>query len=128
MLRVRKQEKDIARIIMSKNKKGQALVEFVILLPIIIMIIFIVIDLANVFYNRNKLESTADTVVEYVETNNPRISNYLKEENVRYYIKDISYNEEEITVVKKVTLVTPFSNLFFDSPYEIKTKRVMLNE
>ena len=113
---------------MSKNKKGQALVEFVILLPIIIMIIFIVIDLANVFYNRNKLESTADTVVEYVETNNPRISNYLKEENVRYYIKDISYNEEEITVVKKVTLVTPFSNLFFDSPYEIKTKRVMLNE
>ena len=44
--KVLKLEKVIA---LRKNNKGQALVEFVIILPIIIMILFIVIDFAFVF-------------------------------------------------------------------------------
>ena len=50
---------------LKRNNKGQALVEFVIILPIIIMILFVVIDFAFVFYNKNSLEGVMDNVSIY---------------------------------------------------------------
>ena len=51
------------------NKSGQALVEFVIILPIIMMIIFVIIDFSNVFYQKNHLESITNDIVTFKENN-----------------------------------------------------------
>ena len=64
MSREKKQEKDIVLNQKIKNK-GQALVEFVIILPIIMIIIFVIIDFSNVFYQKNNLESIMNSVVTY---------------------------------------------------------------
>lgn len=110
------------------NVKGQALVEFVLVLPVIMMILFVIIDLANVFYNKNKLETTTDTIIMYKKNNdNYRLNKYIKDEDVSYKITN-NNGEDIIEVKKDIVLSTPFSNLFFDNPYTIKAKRVIIDE
>ncbi len=121
--------KDIVLIQMKRNSKGQALVEFVIILPIILMILFIIIDFSNIFYQKNHLESTLNDVVEYKE--NGKSNSYIKDK-VNDSSISISYKKIDdsldIKITKKVNLITPFSSLFFDNPFVIKTERMILYE
>ena len=39
------------------NRKGQALVEFVLILPIFIMILFSIVDFGMIFNKKNELEN-----------------------------------------------------------------------
>ena len=39
------------------NKKGQALVEFIVILPVIIFIVMMIVDFMTIFSYKNKLES-----------------------------------------------------------------------
>lgn len=51
------------------NKRGQALVEFAILLPIFVFILFACIDFGKIFYIKNNLESRMDDIITaYQET------------------------------------------------------------
>lgn len=110
------------------NKKGQALVEFVIIIPIIMMIIFVIIDFSNVFYQKNNLENTTNDIVRFKE--NHKSDEYIKQ-NTDMDVK-VSYKKQgdnlKITVSKNVNLVTPFSDMFFKNPYKITTERVILYE
>ena len=121
--------KDIVLIQMKRNSKGQALVEFVIILPIILMILFIIIDFSNIFYQKNHLESILNDVVEYKE--NGKSNSYIKDK-VNDSSISISYKKIDdsldIKITKKVNLITPFSSLFFDNPFVIKTERMILYE
>ncbi len=113
---------------MKLSNKAQALVEFVIILPVIIMIIFIIIDFSNIFYQKNHLENVTKDIVTYKESgkSNEYVNqNIDKDINVLY-----SNNGDSLTikVEKKVKLITPFSGLFFENPYRIKTERTILNE
>lgn len=120
--------KDTVLIQMKIKNKGQALVEFVIILPIVLMILFIVIDFSNIFYQKNYLESITNDIVEYKEEG--KTNNYIKKStpkdiNISYKIKGSNLN---IRVSKKVNLITPFSSLFFDNPFVIKTERTIIYE
>ncbi len=118
--------KDTAKTL---NKKGQALVEFVILLPIIFLIIFAIIDVSLVFYNKNHLEGVLDDVVTMA-------SNGKTEEEIKKTIdnKDITYNiivdgsYATINLKQKIYFTTPISYSFFKDGLEIETKRVILYE
>lgn len=114
---------------MKKNKKGQALVEFVIILPIILMVIFTIIDFSNIFYQKNHLESITNDVVSLKE--NGKTNNYILNE-INDKTIGITYSKNgdtlKVQTTKKVKLITPFSSLFFDNPYVIKTERTILYE
>ena len=58
-------DKVIAQL--TKNKKGQALVEFVLILPILLLFLFVIIDFANIYYSKNHLEGVVSDVVTFVE-------------------------------------------------------------
>lgn len=110
------------------NSKGQALVEFVILIPIIMMIIFVVIDFSNIFYQKNYLENVTNDVVRLKEhgKSDEYVKNKLdKDITITYTPKG---DLKKITISKKINLVTPFSNMFFKNPYIIKTERVVFYE
>lgn len=115
-------------IALRKNNKGQALVEFVILLPIIIMILFIVIDFAFIFYNKNSLEGVMEEVSLYQQ--NGKSYDEIKE--ILDTDTTIKYNYQgdklEIVLTKKVDLITPFASSILSDPYKITTKRVLFNE
>lgn len=110
------------------SNKAQALVEFAMIIPIILFLLFIVIDFSNIFYHKNRLESTLDDVITYVKNGEEKSKiNNLLEDDISYKItKNGKY--QTVIVEEKITLITPFSNLFFDNPYKIKTERTIINE
>ena len=113
---------------MVMNKNGQALVEFVIILPIIMMIIFVIIDFSNVFYQKNHLESITNDVVNYKLSgkSDSDIENII-DKNIKVS-STIFGNNIKLDVTKEVKLVTPFSSMFFESPYIVKCERTVLYE
>lgn len=109
-----------------KQNKGQALVEFVLILPIALLLIFSMIDLGRVLYEKNHLESMLNEVV-IVYKDNGKIDKNLLDDTVSSEVnKDGKYTS--ITLTKDVSLITPFSNLVFSNPYQIKTERVFIYE
>lgn len=117
--------KDTVKI---KNK-GQALVEFVMLLPIILMILFIIIDFASVFYNKNHLEGILDDVVLMKQNNKSldEINSAIDDDTITVTITEKG-ELVEISLEKAIDFVTPFSDTFFKDDYKINTKRVIFNE
>lgn len=107
---------------------GQALVEFVIILPISIFILFSMIDLGRILYYKNKLESQLeDVVVLYLSDSNRNIKEDLQKMDFELEInKDNAFLEFQLT--KTMDIITPGLNIFFPSPYSVTTKRVIANE
>ncbi len=127
MSRVLNLEKDIVKSL-KLTSKGQALVEFVIILPIIMMLLFVIIDFSNVFYQKNYLENVTNDIVKLKEKG--KTDDYVKQKTDKDV--KISYTNDgdlkKLVVSKKVILLTPFSNMFFKNPYNIKTERIVFYE
>lgn len=106
------------------NKKGQALVEFIIILPVIIFIIMIIIDFMLIFTYKNELENDMNNVVKVYNKNKEEI--YSITENKITIKEDDKYLN--ITLSKNYQTITPGLSLILGNPYEIKCERVILNE
>ena len=126
MKKGKKLVKDTVKI---SNKKGQALVEFVILLPVIFLIAFTIFDVSSIFYNKNRLEGILNDVVVMVENKktNEEIINVIDNKNITY---NVSYevNYDNISLKQKVNFTTPITYSLFKDGFEIETKRVILYE
>ncbi len=112
---------------MIKNKKGQALVEFVIILPILIMIVFCLIDFGKIYYTKSNLEGTMDKVVEMYNKgkSEKEIKEYLDKNISDVSLKITNENNEfiNIEVGKDVDLFTPGLNVILSDPYNATAKR-----
>ncbi len=97
------------------NQKGQALIEFVLLLPIFIFIIIIMIDLANIFISRNSLENDLNYVLN-LETEE-EIENYLLANEIGF-----ENNRMQIIIKKEVKLMKPGLGNILPAPYFVETK------
>ena len=51
------------------NRKGQALVEFIIVLPVLIFILLAIIDFGTLSFNKNKLENIITDVSSMYKNN-----------------------------------------------------------
>lgn len=113
------------------NKKGQALVEFVIILPIFIFMILATIDVGKILYFSSKLENKMDDVISMYENKNTykEINKNLATDLNKISL-EIKENEKyvEFVITKKIDIITPGLNLIFDNPYKIESKRVIYNE
>ncbi len=108
------------------NRKGQALVEFVLILPIFIMILFSIVDFGMIFNKKNELENISVDIINLLNNNN-KIEEIQKE----YPKVDIKLtNEEKYTIVEistKVNIITPGLNRVLDNPYIVKVERKIPN-
>ena len=115
-----------------KNKKGQALVEFVIILPIFIFMLLSIIDIGKIIYFRNQLVSELNEVVDLYKNQKSydEIADAmnLEKEGVTLEIKN--QDNEVITFFLKrdVEIITPGLNVIFDSPYTVSVERVLSYE
>ena len=63
-----------------KDNKGQALVEFIIILPIFLLLIISVIDFGNIISKKYSLENDIDTIYDlYKNEEYQNIDEYAKE-------------------------------------------------
>lgn len=109
------------------NRKGQALVEFVLILPIFIMILFSIVDFGIIFNKKNELENISIDIINLLNNNNNKIEEIQKE----YPKVDIKLtSEEKYTIVEistKVNIITPGLNRVLGNPYIVKVERKIPN-
>lgn len=109
------------------NKKGQALVEFVLILPVFVVFLLGIIDFGNVLYKKYHLENELDYVVElYKQNKMSDINNYINLNKLDFEY-EVNGDMTTIKLSKKVDIVTPGASLIFDSPYTILVDRVIYN-
>ena len=111
------------------KRKGQALVEFVIILPIFLLMMLGVFDIGRIIYTKIELEDKmSDVITLYKEGNSKeKIIEKLKLEDNKLEIKEDS-DYQNIEIRQEIEIITPGLNWIFDSPYEVLVKRSILNE
>ena len=109
------------------NTKGQALVEFVLILPVFIFLIFTVYDFGMIFNRKNALESSSIDIIDLYKTGKS-----VDEIKGLYTKLDIDVIPEDkyskILIEDKIKLITPGFNRIFGNPYKIQVVRYIANE
>ncbi len=111
----------------SLNTKGQALVEFVLILPVFIFLLFAIYDFGMIFNRKNNLESSSIDIIDLYKSGKS-----IDEIKVLYskLSIDISSSDkyDEVVVEDKLKLITPGLNRIFGNPYKIQVVRYISNE
>lgn len=126
MLREINREKDTVLI---RNKKGQALVEFVMLLPILVVLLFLIIDVANIYFKKAELENTLDSVCDMVIDGKDKtyILDKIDNNDITYDVKIDGSGYATVYLNYSVKPITPGVYSLFKN-INITTKRVILYE
>ena len=110
------------------SKKGQALVEFIIILPVFLLLVLGVMDIGKIMYNKTMLEGVMSEVVSMYQKGNSSLEILDKldiEASLDIKAED---NYTIFSLVKEIDIITPGLNLILDNPYEIIVKRSISNE
>lgn len=112
-----------------KSKKGQALVEFIIILPILIFILLAVIDYGVISFNKSKLENIITDLSDMYKNkeSEEEINNFVKSNDKDLGIKT-TYEDKYINIklYKKYNYITPGLDKIFKSN-EISVERKIYN-
>lgn len=106
-----------------KNRRGQALVEFIMILPIMIMILMAMVDFGNILSNKYTLENDLDNVIDLYQANKQgEIDKLVNEKKYALeYEKDNQY--VNVSLSKSVSVVTPLLNNILGKHYLVKASQ-----
>lgn len=108
-------------MILVKNKKGQALVEFVIILPVLLLIVISMVDFGNLLYQKYQLEQNLEYVSDLYLAND---TNALDQEKQRLNIKtEEDGNFVKLSIEKKIKMSSPILRRILGDNYSITTSR-----
>lgn len=109
------------------NKKGQALIEFILILPFLLLIIMALIDIGNIFLKQYEINQDVQTVANLYENGeNKKMALYIAKENLLYE-EDINGNMTTITVNKDIEITTPILSNVLGKQYKIKASKTVYN-
>ena len=109
------------------NKRAQALIEFVLVLPILIMLLFSIIDFGTILIRKSELENKINEAYEAAKNTvdgSDLYENVIKAE----IILDSESNYMRIRLTSDVKVITPGLNLILGSPHKTSVERVVLYE
>ena len=106
-----------------KYNKGQALVEFIIILPIFLLLIISVIDFGNIISKKYSLENDIDTIYDlYKNEEYQNIDEYAKEKKLT-----VNYKKQDeflkIELSKDINIMSPILNIIFGKDYKITVEK-----
>lgn len=114
------------------NKRGQALVEFIIILPIFVMMLLCVIDIGKIIFFQNRLEGKMEDVIMLYKSENTYdyILQELHKDDKSLKLEITNNNNEyiEFKLIKEVEIITPGLNLILGNPHNLDVKRVVYYE
>ena len=101
------------------NSRGQALVEFILIIPVFLIILMAIVDFSNIFTTKYNLQNDLDLIVElYNDNKKDDYNNYAYNKNIKLNITENS-NLTTIKISKKIDIQTPILNKVLKSPYEL---------
>ena len=114
----------IGKIGGNMNRKGQALIEFVLILPILLFILFAIIDFGIIFSTMNNLENDSSDIISLYKSGKSldELETMFSNSNIDI-IDDGEYYKFSIST--SVNLITPGFNRIFGEPYVINVERVV---
>ncbi len=105
------------------NKKGQALVEFILILPVLLLIIIGMIDIGNIFLSKYDLNKDLENVVNLYQNGDTKsLGIYLAKENLSLK-EDTKNGMITLTIKKDIEINTPGLSNILGKNYEIKTSK-----
>ena len=106
------------------NNKGQALIEFVLILPIFIFILFAVIDFGRIFSTKSSLENDSTDIVNLYKNGKSisEIENIYIDNNIEIFDSSGYY---KFKISSSINLITPGFNRLFGDPYLITVERII---
>jgi len=108
------------------NNKGQALIEFILIIPIFIFIIMAMVDIGNIIYKKYNLGNTLDTVVElYEQGDSEKMTAFTNLENVDVDITSLGSDLTKITITKSINIITPGLSNVLGSNYILSVDRTI---
>ena len=109
-----------------RNNKGQALIEFILVLPVLLLLIISIIDFGNIILKKYELENDIDNVAELYK-NGDGVEPYLNSKDLTIkYTNDTNFTT--IVIYKKVNVISPVLVPILGSKYEIHTEKSVINE
>lgn len=110
------------------NKKGQALVEFILILPILLLVLLAIIDIGNIFLQKYNLNNDLDTVSTlYQNGKDKELRAYVSNENLSFS-ENQSENIVTLTLETDVDINAPVLNKVLGKKYRIKTDKKIIKE
>lgn len=112
------------------NKKGQALVEFIVVLPILIFILFAIIDYGMISYNKNRMENIINDVGKMYTNSETKeeINSFIKSNDKDINIEIIKEEKYiNISLSKEYDYITPGLNKIFKNN-DINVERKIYSE
>lgn len=109
-----------------KNNRGQALIEFVLILPVLLLLVFTLIDFGRIIVCKSHLEGVMN---EISNLSDEEITSYLKKDSdyrITYSVKLDEYRN--ITLSTNLDLITPGLKHFLSNPYNVKVERSIVYE
>ena len=108
------------------NRKGQALVEFVLILPIFILMLFAIVDFGMILSKKNELENISVDVTAMIKNSDNIDDIIILYPKVKINISsDDKYTK--IIISDDVDIMTPGLNRILGNPYNIKVERTIPN-
>jgi len=100
------------------NKKGQALIEFILILPIILLMLISFFELFNIQREKIKLQNDLQTVYTLVK-NYENTDSYENKENITIDIEDKN-TYKILTVSKNIKISSPILKKIYNNTLQIK--------
>ena len=112
---------------MFMNRRGQALVEFILILPVFIMILFTIVDFGSLLYTKNELQNQSTDIILLI--NNGEEIGMIEHtySKVRIQVDSFGEDYQKITLSKEINFITPFLDRILGSPYSVEVERIVPN-
>lgn len=111
-----------------RNERGQALVEFILILPILLLILISMIDFGSLLYQKYQLEQKLDYISDlYLGDQQADIETEKRESHITVQIEE-QKPLVKITVRKNANLSSPILRKILGNPYKIETSRKLFQE
>lgn len=111
-----------------RNTRGQALVEFILILPVFLLLVFASIDIGKIIYEKYRLQNDLDIVKDlYIQKDEQEMNRYLNKNHL-----SIAYEQNEtyltLIITKPIELMTPGLKQVLENPYLIKENITIIYE
>ncbi len=111
-----------------RNNKGQALIEFVILIPVFMMLVLGMLDLGNIIYRKYQLSNDLDYISDlYIENKIDEINSYINDKGIKYQVEDKN-TKARVLVSDNVKIITPGLNVVLGKSYTVSAERMIYHE
>lgn len=108
------------------NKKGQALVEFVLILPVFILMLFVIIDFGFIISKKNELENIGVDVVMMI--NDGKSVNEIMEIYPDVTVEvDYKNDYSLVKISDDIDIMAPGLNLVLGDVYKVTVERKISN-